>query len=76
MGRITAIADVFDALTTARPYKKAWTVERAMNLLREEAGKHFDPSLVEKFEAILPEVLKVREEHAEGEAATSGGDDR
>jgi putative two-component system response regulator len=65
VGRITAIADVFDALTTARPYKPAWTIEKTMDLLREEAGKHFDPDLVAKFEAILPEVLKVREQHAE-----------
>jgi putative two-component system response regulator len=65
VGRITAIADVFDALTTARPYKKAWTIEKTMDLLRQEAGKHFDPDLVKKFEAILPEVLKVREQHAE-----------
>jgi putative two-component system response regulator len=67
VGRITAIADVFDALTTARPYKPAWTIEKTMDLLREEAGKHFDPDLVAKFEAILPEMLKVRELHAEEE---------
>jgi len=59
-GRIVAIADVFDALTSERPYKKAWTVEDAMDLIRTEAGRHFDPQLVPKFESLLPEVLKIK----------------
>ena len=45
--RITAVADVFDALVSPRCYKEPWSFERAMNLLREESGKHFDPMLVE-----------------------------
>nr|WP_240905880.1 two-component system response regulator [Thiorhodococcus mannitoliphagus] len=64
-GRIIAIADVFDALTTERPYKKAWSVERAVGLIEEEAGSHFDPELVEIFLALLPEVLKIKETFAE-----------
>lgn len=63
--RIVAVADVFDALTSVRPYKPAWPVERAMALLREQAGLHFDPRLVELFEQILPEVLAVRERFQE-----------
>ena len=51
-GRIIAIADVFDALTTERPYKKAWTVEDAVNLIDENSGSHFDPSLVLLFHNI------------------------
>ena len=47
--RIVAIADVFDALTSERPYKKAWSVEKAVGLLKEEAGHHFDPDLVPIF---------------------------
>lgn len=47
--RITAIADVFDALVSPRCYKNAWTFEKAINLLREEAGQHFDPELVTCF---------------------------
>ena len=43
VGRIIAIADVFDALTSTRPYKPAWTIERAIELIRNESGKHFDP---------------------------------
>ena len=48
-GRIVAIADVFDALTSNRPYKKEWSVEDAMLLIDRESGKHFDPSLVSLF---------------------------
>ena len=64
-GRITAIADVFDALTTERPYKKAWTVEDALNLIKDEAGEHFDPELVEGFLQIMPEILKLKNKYAE-----------
>jgi putative two-component system response regulator len=48
-GRIVAVADVFDALTTERPYKQAWSPERARAFLQENAGSHFDPSVVEAF---------------------------
>lgn len=61
-GRIAAVCDVFDALTSSRPYKQAWSVERAMSLLHEEAGSHFDPRLVSAFEQILPQVLQLRDE--------------
>lgn len=64
-GRIIPICDVFDALTSARPYKKAWTVEDAIDLLKQEKGKHFDPDLVDKFLSILPEILKIREQYSE-----------
>lgn len=63
--RIVAIADVFDALTTERPYKSAWTVEAAVNLVTENAGRHFDPELVQIFLSVLPEILEIRQEHAE-----------
>jgi putative two-component system response regulator len=60
--RIVAIADVFDALTSERPYKKAWSVEEAVALIRSEAGRHFEPRLVELFiDRCLPQVLEVRE---------------
>ncbi|MDD5298006.1 MAG: response regulator [Rhodocyclaceae bacterium] len=48
-GRIVKVADVFDALTTRRPYKEPWPVERALNLLTEESGRQFDPKVVEVF---------------------------
>jgi len=67
-GRIVAIADVFDALTTERPYKKAWTVEDAVNLINEESGKHFDPELVTLFHKVLPEILEIKVMYAEEKA--------
>ncbi|MEZ8823718.1 HD domain-containing phosphohydrolase [Vibrio amylolyticus] len=59
--RIVAIADVFDALTSERPYKKAWPIEKAISLLEEEAGKHFDPNLVPIFVSKLDDVLAIRD---------------
>jgi len=67
-GRIIAIADVFDALTTERPYKKAWTVEDAVNLIDQDSGSHFDPSLVLLFHEVLPSILDIKEQYAESTA--------
>ena len=55
-GRIVAIADVFDALTSKRPYKKAWTFDEAIHFLRQNAGTHFDPLLIDLFTADLDDV--------------------
>ena len=62
-GRITAIADVFDALTHARPYKAAWTVEAAVAEIQAQAGRQFDPNLVEVFSRHLNLVLQARQKH-------------
>lgn len=59
-GRIVAVADVFDALTSERPYKKAWSLEDACNFLREGSGSHFDPACVEAFLASWERVLEIR----------------
>jgi putative two-component system response regulator len=59
--RIVAICDVFDALTSIRPYKVAWTVEAAVGFLQENAGSHFDPNLVNLFVRILPEIEAIRQ---------------
>lgn len=59
-GRIVAVADVFDALTASRPYKKAWTVEAAANLIRESSGSHFDPEVVEHFEKCFLAIIEIR----------------
>lgn len=59
--RIVALADVFDALTSERPYKKAWPIGQATDLIREQSGKHFDPDLVEAFFKCLPAILEVRD---------------
>ena len=64
-GRIVAVADVFDALTTERSYKDAWPIEKAVEFLKEQRGQHFDPRLVDLFLDILPEILKIREQYAE-----------
>lgn len=64
-GRIVAIADVFDALTSVRPYKKEWSVDEAISLLEKEAGKHFDPELVKLFVNIMPEILTFKAQYAE-----------
>jgi putative two-component system response regulator len=71
VGRIVAVADVFDALTTVRPYKKAWTVEEAISYLQKEAGKHFDPNLIPLFLQILPAVLDVKERWGEDKTTIS-----
>ena len=60
-GRITAIADVFDALGSDRVYKKAWEPERIFKLFREERAKHFDPKLIDLFFENIDKILKVRE---------------
>jgi putative two-component system response regulator len=65
VGRITAIADVFDALTSVRPYKKAWPIEDAVTFLQREAGFSFDPELVKAFVGILPQILAVREQYSD-----------
>lgn len=61
--RIVALADVFDALTSRRPYKEAWPVEKALKLIDEESGKHFDPDVVKAFQKALPKIMDVYEKH-------------
>lgn len=68
VGRISALADVFDALTSERPYKKAWTVEDAVNLIKEQSGKHFDPALVQCFIEQLDKIVGVRDKYQEPDA--------
>ncbi len=65
-GRIAAVADVFDALTSERPYKQAWPVNEATAFINENAGYHFDPGLVRLFNEKLPEILKIRDDYSDG----------
>ncbi len=60
-GRISAIADVFDALGSDRVYKKAWDIDRIVEEFKKEQGKHFDPMLIDAFLSNLPEFLKIRD---------------
>ena len=59
-GRIVMLADVFDALTTVRPYKAAWGIEQALALIAEESGSSFDPKLVKIFMDALPEIKDIK----------------
>ena len=59
-GRIVAVADVFDALTSVRPYKQAWTLDAARAFLVENSGTHFDPACVEALLRRWPDVLAIR----------------
>ena len=64
-GRITAIADVFDALVSDRCYKKAWELDRVINLFKEERGVQFDPRVVEVFLDCLDEILVLKDRYAD-----------
>ena len=61
--RIVAVADVFDAVTSARRYKESYSLEDSFQLLQREAGSHFDPKLIEAFLAIKDRVVEIHEEH-------------
>ena len=62
-GRIVATADVFDALTSERPYKRAWDLDQATAYLREQAGKHFDPRCIDAFFSIWNDIKEIHDRH-------------
>jgi putative two-component system response regulator len=64
-GRIATIADVFDALTTKRPYKEPISVEKSLVIINEGRGSHFDPDVVDAFFAIKDEILTIKEQYGE-----------
>ena len=68
-GRIVAVVDVFDALTSCRPYKPSWSVPRAVEYLREQRGRHFDPNLVDLFLSRMDEVGAIQARWAEPDPA-------
>lgn len=63
--RIAAICDVYDALTSVRPYKKAWSNEEALTYIIENSGSHFDADLVKKFQKIYPKILEYAKTHSD-----------
>lgn len=68
-GRIVAIADVFDALMSVRPYKAAVSLEAALQYFDEQTGRHFDPTLIAAFKSALPEILRIKEIYADENGA-------
>lgn len=61
VGQIVAVADVFDALTSKRPYKEAFSVEKSLAIVREETGTHLSPKVVDAFFRVLPKILEIKE---------------
>ena len=70
--RIVALVDVFDALTSERPYKKAWTLEQATDEIRTLSGQHFDPDVVRAFLRRLPEISAIKERFSDGSGSWGG----
>ena len=62
-GRIAAIADVFDALVSKRPYKEPFPLEKAFSIIKEGRGSHFDPEVVDAFMAVEDEILSIRDKY-------------
>ncbi len=60
-GRITALADVFDALTSKRPYKDPFSIEKSNRIILEERGRHFDPDVVDAFLSVQDAILRIKE---------------
>jgi putative two-component system response regulator len=67
-GRIVAVVDVFDALTSLRPYKHAWSIAEAVEEITRSREKHFDPQIVDAFLSKLPELTEVQRQLADGES--------
>lgn len=67
--RIVAVADVFDALTSPRPYKPAWSLEQTMDYMQQQKGLHFEPVLIELLEQKLPDILTIQQKWAEKEVS-------
>ena len=64
-GRITSVADVFDALTSARPYKEAYAPSKALQIMEEGRGTQFDPAILDALHKRIDEVLRVYSEQAD-----------
>jgi putative two-component system response regulator len=68
-GQVAAVADVFDALTSHRPYRRAFPIDEAVDIMRSERGRHFDPRLVDLFLENVDEVTELRERYTPAPAA-------
>jgi len=65
VGHICSVCDVFDALTSVRPYKKAWPIEVAIGEMVKLKGTHFNPHLINRFVEILPQIREIQEKNAD-----------
>lgn len=74
--RVVALADVFDALISKRPFREAWTKDEAVAEIDKQKGKHFQPSLVDAFFDILPQVDEILEEFSDDEKPVGNTDDK
>jgi putative two-component system response regulator len=70
-GQVAAVADVFDALTSHRPYRRAFPIDKAVEIMRGERGRHFDPRLVDLFLENVDEVTELRERYTPAPATAS-----
>ena len=70
--RIVAVADVYDALTSVRPYKKAWKSVDAREYIKSQRGKHFDPRMVDAFTGVSERILEVQRD-LQDPASDKGG---
>jgi putative two-component system response regulator len=68
VGRIVAVADVFDAVTSQRPYKEAMSLQDALKIIEEGRGKHFDPAVVEAFFAAMDEIITIKKSYSDQSA--------
>lgn len=64
-GRIAAVADVFDALVSKRPYKEAFSVEKSLSIIKGGRGGHFDSEVVDAFFAIQDEILAIKKQYSD-----------
>ena len=60
VGRIVSVADVFDALTSERPYKRAWSVDEALEEIKRQSGRQFDPRVVDAFLRTVDRQMSLR----------------
>ncbi len=65
VGRIAAVADVFDALSTKRPYKPAFELEQSLDIIKSDSGSHFDPDVIEAFFSCKDEIIAIKEKYSD-----------
>ena len=67
LGRVVALADVYDALSSSRSYKASWEEERVLSLIQDESGKQFDPAIVEAFFVCLEVIHVIKRQYPDPE---------